>query len=119
MNEPTTNPPGPVPQQVVQCANCSADNLAGATLCRECDSHLYLVCRHCGRSNIRTLRRCASCDERLGGSVWKRRFRKIFRKVDPVTAVVGLIVLLIALLVLVNQQRNDVPPQTDQPSISE
>ncbi len=119
MNETITAPPDSVPKQVVQCANCRAENLAGATLCCECDSHLYLVCRHCGRSNIRTLRYCAGCDGRLGGSVWKRRFRKIFRKVDPVTAIVGLVVLLIVLLFLVSQNFNEVPPQTDQPSVSE
>jgi hypothetical protein len=119
MTEPTTTLPGSAPKQIVRCANCSADNLAGATLCQECDSHLYIVCRHCGRSNARTLRRCAGCDGRLGGSAWKRRVRRIFRKADPVTLIVGLIVLLVVVLLLVNHERSEVPPQTDQPNVSE
>ena len=119
MNQPTTAPTESDPRRIVRCANCSAENIVGATRCRECDTHLYVVCRHCGRSNARALRNCAGCEKRLGGSLWKRRFRRIFRRVDPVTVIVGVIVLLVMLLLLLNHQRSSVPPQTDQPTVSE
>jgi len=119
MNEATTTATRPGANPMVKCGNCGADNIIGATLCNDCDAHLYIVCRHCGRSNNRVVRNCAGCSGRLGGSRWKRRFRRIFRRVDPLTVIVGVVVLLVLFLLLVNHQRSSIPVQTDRPNVAE
>jgi hypothetical protein len=119
MNEPITAQPESNTRQVIQCANCGGDNIVGATRCHECDSHLYLVCRHCGRSNVRTFRNCSACGGRLGGSAVRRRFRRIFRRFDPLTLFVAVIVLIVAALFLLSWEKNRVPPQTDRPVVSD
>lgn len=106
------------PTEVIRCGICGAENLARATRCRECDAHLYVVCRACGTANLRGPRDCTACGTRLGGSRWRRKLRRWRRRFDLVAFTVIFLGILAAVWYLyTNTQRPTVPPPTEAPII--
>ena len=101
MSEPSPIPVAPRPREVIHCAKCDEENLAGATRCHECGAHLYLGCPACGAGNLRTLSHCTQCGARLGRSRLNRTKDKIFRRFTAfeMLAGVGLFIALVLLLV--------------------
>jgi predicted amidophosphoribosyltransferase len=105
MPEMTNKPPFPAGRELIRCAKCDAENLAGAIKCHECGAHLYRVCPSCGRSNVRTRRHCIACSGRIGRTAWQRLRDKAVRQLNPWkigAAVVVLAVLTKLLLMLLD-----------------
>jgi uncharacterized membrane protein YvbJ len=101
MPEPSPAGPAPRPREVIHCAKCDAENLAGATRCNECGAHLYLGCLACGEGNLRTLTHCTKCGARLGRSRLNRIKDKVFRRFTALEMLVGAVVLIGLILLLV------------------
>lgn len=101
MPESNDAPGRPASREVIHCAKCDAENLAGAARCHECGAHLYRVCRQCGRSTVRTERRCAHCGARLGRSAWQRVREKLFRRFSLWELAVGLVLIALAVRLLI------------------
>ena len=97
MSGPSSDPPNQRPREVVHCAKCDAENLAGATRCHECGGHLYLGCPACGAGNPRSLKTCTQCGARLGRSWFSRTKAKVFRRLNVVEALAAFVVIGVAL----------------------
>ena len=93
MSGPSSDPPNQRPREVVHCAKCDAENLAGATRCHECGGHLYLGCPACGAGNPRSLKTCTQCGARLGRSWFSRTKAKVFRRLNVVEAIAAFVVI--------------------------
>ena len=122
MSEQPNKPPFPAGRELVKCVKCDADNMAGASKCHECGSHLYRVCPNCGRSNARTRRHCIACSARIGRTTWQRLRDKVVRRASPWTigaVIVGLAVLTKLVLMLVNVHVNPAPEEPSEPIYSE
>jgi hypothetical protein len=122
MSDLPNNPPLAAGREVVRCAKCDAENLAGASKCRDCGAHLYRVCPTCGRSNVRTRRYCIACSGRIGRSRWQRLRDKVFRRFSPwkvSLALLGLAVLTKLVLMLVNTLIVPVVEDSDEPYYNE
>jgi len=94
-------PPAPRPREIIHCARCGEENLAGATCCHACEAHLYLACPACGQRCLRALKQCAQCGARMGSSRWNRIKSRIFRWCTPWEALGGLVVLAALIVLLV------------------
>jgi hypothetical protein len=109
----------PAKREVIRCAKCDAENLAGATRCHECGAHLYLVCQQCGRPSIRSLRSCAFCGARLGRSAWLRLRDRVFGRFSFWKALGSAVVLAIVIRILVVACRGLMSPEPEEPSVPE
>jgi len=116
MTEATSKPTPPPGRQMIQCAKCGAENLAGSDKCHECGAHLYLSCPACGRSSVRTLRRCVACDGRIGRSRWARLRDKVFGRFGPLKITLGLLVLAVVIKLLIMVVNALAGPPIEEPT---
>jgi hypothetical protein len=115
---PENVPAEPVTRKrdIIHCAKCDAENLAGATRCHECGAHLYLACRNCGEANLRTHRNCEHCGSRIGRSSLQRLRDKVFRRFTLTESVIGLVVLVLAVLGFIRLIETFMKPDMEPPS---
>jgi hypothetical protein len=63
----------------ILCAKCEHVNIAGATTCNRCRSHLHIKCNDCGAINERALDHCRNCGRNLHRTILQRFTAKVSR----------------------------------------
>lgn len=116
MSDPAPQPAAPSPREIIHCAKCDTENLAGATRCHECGAHLYLACPVCQQANLRHRRLCAGCGARLGRGGLRRLKDKVFRRFSLLETSLGLVALaaLIFLLIRLVAALGSVEPEPEE-----
>jgi hypothetical protein len=119
MSDKPDQPAAPPKREIIRCAKCEAENLAGATRCHECGAHLYLVCQRCGRPSVRSLRACSFCGARLGRSAWLRLWEQLFGRFPLWKTLGGMVALAVVIRILVVACRGLLGPEPEEPTIPE
>jgi hypothetical protein len=115
MPEIQQNPTAPRQREIIRCAKCDTENLAGATRCHDCGAHLYLACRQCGRANLRSNRQCSACGHRIGRGFMARLRDKYVRRWTKTELTLGLLVFFLLVLGAIHFVEVMLGPPTEEP----
>lgn len=118
---PTTvpnKPPFPPGSELIRCAKCDAENLAGASKCHHCEAHLYRICPSCGRSNVRTRRHCIVCSCKLGRTPMQKMRDNLFRGSGPIKLGIAVVVLVVLTVLAIKLMKDSSKPDRERATTS-